>query len=90
MRRVPVDVESHEAEVAAEPSGVAASVDRLLQPAPPATFAAEIVTVEPHRFVPGLWTADAWLTGGAHLSLLGRSEADVRRRLEEVLDKLSR
>lgn len=87
MRKVPVEV-SPEVEAAASP--VAASVDRLLDRAPARTWVAEVVTVEPHRFRPGLWTAEAWLTNGAYLSLLGRSEEDVRQQLEQALERLGR
>lgn len=80
MREVPTEAASR----------VASSVDRLLEPAAGRSWLAEVITIEPHRHVPGLWTAEAWLTNGAYLSLLGRSEQDVRLRLEDALERLCR
>lgn len=80
MRQVPTEATSE----------VAASVDRLLDPTAERTWLAEVITIEPHRHVRGLWTAEAWLTNGAYLSLIGRSEEDVRLRLEDALGRLTR
>ena len=76
-------------DLAAAPSTVAEGVDRLLGPVSVA-WTAEAENIEPNRFAPGLWTAEAWLTNGAYLSLLGHSEEDVRTRLQEALKRLSR
>jgi hypothetical protein len=80
MRQVPTD----------QASEVASSVDRMLDQSVRTGWLAEVITIEPHRNTPGLWTAEAWLTNGAYLSLLGRSEAEVRLRLETALERLTR
>ena len=76
-------------DIVADPATVAESVDRLLQPVSVA-WAAEAVNIEPNRFAPGLWTAEAWLTNGAYLSVIGHSDEDVRDRLEDALARLTR
>jgi hypothetical protein len=86
MRRVP---DRTEAAVDSNQSTVSESVDRILSPGAGRGWSAEIVTIEPHRFVPDLWTAEAWLTNGTYMSMLGHSQDDVRARLEEALKRLS-